>query len=83
MPGFWNSYHSYGALGSAIIRCCRLVLGRTTGNSKFSGIREFERNSLAINRLKDENEAKNGDSQSEGKRVTNLEKKVKRWLDWI
>ena len=28
------------------------------GNSKFSGIRKFKRNSLAINRLKDENEAK-------------------------
>ena len=28
---------------------------------------KFERNSLAINRLKDKNEAKNGDTQSEGK----------------
>ena len=55
------------ALGSAIVSCCWLVLGRTAGNSKFSGIRKFEHNSLAINRLKDENEAKNGDSQSEGK----------------
>ena len=55
------------ALGSAIVSCCRLVLGKNSGNSKFSGIQKFERNSLAINRLKDENEAKNGDSQSEGK----------------
>ena len=35
-----------------------LVLGRTSGNSKFSGISKFERNSLAVNQLKDENEAK-------------------------
>ena len=69
------------ALGLAIVRCCRLVLGRTAGNSKFSGIQKFERNSPAINRLKDENEAKNGDSQSEGKQFTGSEKKVKRWLD--
>ena len=55
------------ALVSDIACCCRLVIGRTSGNSKFSGIRKFERNSLATNRLKDENEAKNVDSQSEGK----------------
>ena len=32
--------------------------GVTCGNSKFSGIQKFERNSLAINCLKDENELK-------------------------